>query len=85
MMDIFYTDSVYAEFIAVKDVIDKQLTYRNKLVDTKWMNIFGKLEAKSHKSKTLQLPVSKIYYPIQYAFVEGIFSLMSSHKADTRN
>lgn len=85
-MDILDMDNLYDEFIDAKDLIDKQLVFQNKLVDSKGVDIFADMETNSYESKNLQLLVSKILsIPCSDTFVEKIFSLMSSRCSDTRN
>lgn len=86
MTDILDMDSLYDEFIDAKDLIDKQLVYPNKPVDSKWVDIFAEMETNSYKFKNLLLLVSKILsIPCSNAFVERIVSFTSSHWTDTRN
>lgn len=78
MIDVLDMDSLYDEFIDAKDLIDKQLVYQNKPVDSKWVDIFGEMKTNSYESKNLL--VSKILsIPCSNTFIEKIFNLMSSH------
>lgn len=52
--------SLYDEFIDAKDMIEKQMIYQKKLVDTQRLDIFKELEANSYQSKNLLLLISKI-------------------------
>lgn len=79
-------DSLYDEFIDAKDLIDKQLVFQNKPVDSNRVDIFADMETNPYESKNLQLLVGKILsIPCSDTFVEKLFSLMSSHCTDTRN
>lgn len=53
LMDILDIENIYDEFIDANDLIERQLVYQNKHVDTKWMGIFAELGTNSYKSEKL--------------------------------
>lgn len=78
--------NLYDEFIDAKGLIDKQLVFPDKPVDSKWVGIFGQMEMNFCKSKNLLLQVSKfLSSPCSDIFVGKILSLLSSDETDTRN
>lgn len=86
MMAFWDIDGLCDEFTDARDLIDRQLGYQNKPVDTKWVDIFREMETNTYKAKNLLLLGSKILsIPHSNTFIEQIFSVMSSHWTDTRN
>lgn len=47
MMGILDMESIYDEFMVIKDLTDKQLAYQNKPLATTRMDIFGEVEIHS--------------------------------------
>lgn len=55
-LEVFKNDEYFGhgdEFTDAKELIDKQLVYQKKLLDTKWKGIFGEMRTNSYKSKNL--------------------------------
>lgn len=67
-------------------MIKKKLVFKNKLIESKYMNIFlGELKTNSYKLKYLLLLVSKLRsISCSSTVVKSMFSLISSHWNDTR-